>query len=313
MWLVRGVVCVHACVRARVRPEYYVGNFVVDQPRLPVGSLQVTWTLQNSNNKNHENGGNATPRRDTTTNITAPAPPTTMLPMQFSGRVALHNAHATLNATALDDEDDGSLAVAVAAGFTLDVWASADFQHADVVVVETQARGGLDLQVSFVPAKADSTWAARTKAYVYNPPPVTTSTSVAGGGGVLNITTQPHLAVKGTAHATAVMEVLDSTASSSAHDDNDAHEGVVNRTFVVSVSPVLASAKAAVQAATAEVDAATFASPSALDALRSKHAAWWSDFWPAGGFLSVDHAPLEAFWWIQVRARVRARSPTSPL
>ena len=34
--------------------------------------------------------------------------------------------------------------------------------------------------------------------------------------------------------------------------------------------------------------------------IRVAHAAWWANWWPAGGFVTLEHTPLESFWWIQL-------------
>eukprot|EP00750_Incisomonas_marina_P011428 INCI16375.3.p2 GENE.INCI16375.3~~INCI16375.3.p2 ORF type:complete len:310 (-),score=50.98 INCI16375.3:2123-3052(-) len=179
-------------------PEFYSSNFVLDQPRLPTGSFHITWEAAGAVNE-------------------TPA-------LQFAGRVSLYSARATLNATTLD----GS------AGFTVAAWCNAEYGKADVIVVETSTFGNMfKLVVQFVPALAASTWANKEPQYVYNPPPINSSTVF--GGGVLNVTTQPHLPAKGTAHATAVLHVNGQglgTASSS-------------QFFILSISPVLESPTAA--------------------------------------------------------------------
>jgi hypothetical protein len=35
-------------------------------------------------------------------------------------------------------------------------------------------------------------------------------------------------------------------------------------------------------------------------ALRARHEAWWAAWWPAGGWLTLDHAPLESFFYLQL-------------
>ena len=39
---------------------------------------------------------------------------------------------------------------------------------------------------------------------------------------------------------------------------------------------------------------------SSLAKLRGLHESWWSKFWPAGGVLTLDNSPMEAFWYTQL-------------
>lgn len=221
----------------------YLNNFVYDQPRLPVGHLVITWSSGRP--------------------LVAAA-----------GRVALHDAVATLNVST-----GGGGWCAIAA------WASAAYDSsggagADVVVVETTWGGGDACAASFVPERCVSTWKGRDERYVPNPPPLN-ATRVLSPELTLALTSQPHLPQSGTWHSSALLR---------------AAGGPRSATYFFTVSPVLASQAAADAWATAEVTAAA-----ALGrALRELHEAWWHAWWPAGGFLSFEYSVLESFWWSQL-------------
>ena len=143
-------------------------------------------------------------------------------------------------------------------------------------MVETTTFGDLQLSVVFVPLPA--TTPNPPKDYVPNPQPFTHSTSVPvaksmATTAVLNVTTQPHLPVKGTAHALALLKLESKTDASAA--------GTTNVVYVISISSVSDSAEDAQAQSTAQV---TQALPShvGLKGLRTQHESWWSSFYPAG-------------------------------
>jgi hypothetical protein len=278
-------------------PQAFTGDFVYDRPRLPIGHFIVQFS----------------------------APLTSA-----SGRLGLWDAEAQYNVST-----GGS-----AATTTLRIWASADHELADALVLEL---GGTERPaVRWVAEPGDSFWMARTLAkskvpcasrnmakcacgnrgvgyglckscphgcgsdegcvlcnnyvsvltacakpkdklcrlhsrdcrgQVPNPTPRTTSTT--GDHGTLNVTTQPHL--RGTAHSTAVLELSGRSA------------------FVVSVSPVSASAAAADVWASSQVTAAAAAG---IERVRTAHRAWWHAFWPAGGFLTYEYTVLESLFFL---------------
>ena len=127
--------------------------------------------------------------------------------------------------------------------------------------------------VEWIPAVAASTWASKLKTYVHNPPSATT-TSTPTPGVRLNVTSQPHLAVKGTGHASAVLSSYAGRA----------------QTHIVSLSNTKPSPAAADEHVTAQATRAH----ADLASIRAMHEAWWAAWWPAGGFLTLDHSPLEA-------------------
>ena len=157
-------------------PEY-LNNFVFDQPRLPIGHFELTWS--------------------------API-------VSATGRLSLHDGIAQLSITT----SSGTLG--------LKVWAQADWETADVMVLETSATGGESWNVTFVPEVARSTW--DSSSYVLNPAARVRTSSV-GPNLALTMVTQAHL--RPTAHSTAVLQ--------------DSGSGAV----YVTTSPVLASVTAA--------------------------------------------------------------------
>jgi alpha-L-fucosidase 2 len=161
------------------------------------------------------------------------------------------------------------------------IWASADYGTADVIVIETNATAGEAWRVVFVPEIAQSTWSGQDSRYVPNPPPVNAS-RVLGPQLLLNLTTQPHLL--GTAHTTAVLQSGSSSSSPS------------SAATILTISPVLASPNASDAWATQQVQAAA----SSLSTLRAAHLAFWNNFWPQGAFVTLDYSLLEEFWWIQL-------------
>lgn len=144
---------------------YYLGNFALDQPRLPLGYFSITL------------GSGA--------DLSAAA-----------GRVSLWDAVASLNLTTAR----GSCALAAWASAQHDRARGG----ADVVVLETSWSGGETCAVSWVPLPCESTWSGNDKRYVFNPPPLNAS-RVLNPETELTTVSQPHLPVKGTWHSTAVL------------------------------------------------------------------------------------------------------------
>ena len=185
------------------------------------------------------------------------------------GRIALYSARSSLDITT----SDGTLSLAV--------WACAAWDTAaDVITIEAAWSGSSSPTIAWVPEIAQSTWSGRDKDYVPNPPPLNTSSSPSNGQ-LLNVTTQPHL--MGTAHATAVLRIDDSSGSAA--------------TFFVAVSPVVASSNAATNEASMSV---TAAAQLGVPALRAAHEAWWAAWWPAGGFITLEDSVIESFVYIQL-------------
>ena len=182
-----------------------------------------------------------------------------------TGRIVLYGARAEYN-----------LSTASGGAVSLRVWACADADAADAIMVEAQGSGGERAVVTWEPALAQSTWSGRSTKYVQNPPPLNAS-APAPGGGTLNVTTQPHL--RGTAHSTAVWQ------------DSEA------QLTIVSISAVLASGAAADAWASAQVLKAQAAGTAAL---RVQHEAWWSSFWAQGGSLFLDYSVLEQLYYVQI-------------
>jgi len=197
--------------------------------------------------------------------------PSGKAPILASGRVSLFNARATLNVTT----------TTMGAGFSIAVWASADYESADVVVVETRPfgpGGGVMPLVKFFPA--DLTKDPHCSHCIPNLPSMADNVTTIGNNTELSITVQPHR--KGTAHALAVAKYTEGTTT----------------VRVVALSPVLKSSAAASANAAACAKRGVEADP--LGSLRTQHEAWWHNWWPAGGFLTVNHSPLESFFFIQL-------------
>lgn len=187
------------------------------------------------------------------------------------GRIALYNARSSLNVTS----GDGTFSIAI--------WACAAWDTAaDVITIEAAwiGNGSSSPTIAWVPEIAQSTWSGGNKDYVPNPPPLNASSSPSSGQ-LLNTTTQPHL--MGTAHATAVLRVDGSDGSTA--------------TLFVGISAVVASSEAATAAASASV---TAAAQLGVPALRAAHEAWWADWWPAGGFITMEDSVIESFVYIQL-------------
>ena len=235
------------------KKKFYVGNFVDDQPRLPSsGHFEISW------------------------------PSSGKVPVLASGRMSLYNARAILNITT----------TTAGGGFSIAVWASADYETADVVVVETRPFGpgdGIIPSVKFVPA--DLTKDPHCSVCIPNLPSVTNNvtTTIGNINTKLSVTVQQHR--KGTAHALAVAKYMNDTTT----------------VRVVALSPILSSNAAASSNAVARAKRGIEADP--LGRLRSKHEAWWHEWWPSGGFLTVDHSPLESFFYIQLFKFASAARP----
>jgi alpha-L-fucosidase 2 len=189
-------------------------------------------------------------------------------PVTGLGRLSLFDGTASLNITT----PSGAL--------SLRVWASAEWETADVIAVETDSSGGEVWQVSFVPEAAVSTWNSDAS-YVPNPPPINTTSSPAQNQ-ILNLTSQPHL--RGTGHTTAVLSISNGAGSPAT-------------TTFLTISPVQASVSASDAWATAQVAAAA---QTGVQALYAAHTAWWNAFWPAGGMVFLDYSVLESFFYIQI-------------
>jgi len=219
---------------------YYTGNFAYDQPRLPSGSIEISWK-------------SGTP-------ITI-----------AEGSVSLHSAVASLNVTT------------AAGGFEIQVWASAawDKMGGDVVVLEVTSSGGEEARAVWLPAVAASTWAKLNPLKTYVPNPASSTTTTTPMSGVyLNVTTQPHLPQKGTGHSSAVLSFADGP----------------KQYHIVCLSNTKPSPATADDIVKAQVIAAY----GSLTSIRQDHEAWWANWWPAGGFVTLEHTPLESFWWIQL-------------
>jgi len=113
-------------------PIYYLDNFALDQPRLPLGYFSIT--------------------------MTSGAPL-----LSATGRVSLWDAVAQLNVTT----PAGSCALAAWASAAHDRAAGG----ADVVVLETSWAGSEACVVKWVPLRCASTWSNDAR-YVFNPPPL---------------------------------------------------------------------------------------------------------------------------------------------
>ena len=115
------------------------------------------------------------------------------------GKVVMGTPAAAAQHAAADHPIDAAAAAAAAApppaACEYTVFASADYNLADVIQFGIQCTGGAKASLTWVPELAVSTWAQQCPGYVYNPAPVTT---VADG---IAVTTQMHLA--GTEHAVA--------------------------------------------------------------------------------------------------------------
>ena len=213
----------------------YIGNFALDQPRLPLGHLLIE--------------------------LDTPI-------IEATGRTILWDARSEISLTTLAGTQ-----------LTVAAWACAAWQDGDALVVEVRAIGGGSLpRISYVPEPAVSTWAGGEKRYVFNPEPALAST-VVGAGVTLNTTTQSHLV--GTAHATAVVDDASSPGA---------------RTLFIATSAVLSSPAAASAAAAGAATAAQAAGA----ALRAAHEAWWHNWWPAGGAVTLDFSKFESFFYIQL-------------
>jgi hypothetical protein len=117
---------------------------------------------------------------------------------RVDARLSLFRARVDINITTAD----GAFSLAAWAPAVIDAAAGG----ADVVVVElAPGAGAAAPRASFVPDIAQSTWSGRDARYTPNPAPL--NSSAPAGRGTLNVTTQPHLPQKGTAHATAVLAV----------------------------------------------------------------------------------------------------------
>ena len=65
--------------------------------------------------------------------------------------------------------------------------------------------------------------------------------------------------------------------------------------FIVATSPVSKDTAAADAWASAQVLAAAKAG---VENLRAAHRAWWHAFWPAGGFVTIEHTVLESLYFL---------------
>lgn len=183
-----------------------------------------------------------------------------------TGKISLYNGIVILNIIT----DQGTLA--------LNMYASADWTTADVMVLETNSTNNEHWSITWIPEIAQSTWSGQSNRYVPNPAPFNSSSSI-GNNLLLNMTTQAHL--KGTAHTTAILQSTITTQST---------------IYYITISPVLSSTTVANNWATAQVQQGQQAGYS----LRIAHVNWWNSFWPNGGFITVEYSILESFWFIQI-------------
>lgn len=167
----------------------------------------------------------------------------------------------------------------------LRMWASADVQMADALVLEVDSNGsgqGVSAQatasVRWVPDSAQSTWIGRDPKYVPNPPP--DNRSIATAHGQLNVTSQMHL--RGTAHSTAVLELR-------------GRQDAVRVAYVTSVSSVSVDATVSDAWAIRQVN---LAASVGLDSLHAAHELWWHAFWPDGGFVTYEYTVLESLYFL---------------
>jgi hypothetical protein len=127
---------------------------------------------------------------------------------------------------------------------------------------------------------ADSKGCILCNNYVSNSPPLNSSTPDLSGGRV-NITSQMHL--RGTAHSTAIFECN--------HGDK-CGPGV---TFFTSVSAVRSSK---VEADSWVVDQVTAAGQTGVGAMKLAHQQWWHDFWQRGSFVTYEYTVLESLYFL---------------
>ena len=132
--------------------------------------------------------------------------------------------------------------------------------------------------VTFVPASANQ---GDYDDYVPNPPFKTTRKMVDDNTS-MEITTQPHL--KGTSHSTGVLRT----------DDGDEKS-----TYYVSLSPILGSEEDSNGHVTDVLNSVVALGSSAFDSIEAAHTEYWNEWWPQGAAITLDHSPLEAFYYVQ--------------
>eukprot|EP01050_Picozoa_sp_SAG11_P022974 SAG11_NODE_4484_length_1878_cov_7.328274_2_plen_337_part_00 len=272
-------------------PGSWTNDFVYDQPRLPIGHFELTFSA---------------PVRGAV------------------GRLSLFNAEASYNVSTADGKicELRAFAPSPTAEATADVvvleatrggvcgrvafmpapaeslWAprtarvaSCDSQVAKGLskcwcqgaIPETAHRSGSGLCQACVggcvPWKASR--CSECNDYVANPAPVLASSSVLGGR--LNMTTQLHL--RGTAHTTAIYTC-------------GGAEKLCGRgglAYFTAVSGVSEDRAAADEWAAGQASAAAALG---TDAMRASHRRWWAEWWPRGGFVTYEYTVLESLFYL---------------
>lgn len=152
-----------------LKSPYYLDNFALDQPRLPVGLFRISWL-----------SGAA--------------------PTSAQGRVSLYDGVASLNVST----PSGSCALAAWASAVHDSAAPGGNGGADVVVLETSWTGGEQCIVQWETLPCTSTWSGNDNRYVFNPAALN-ATSTLSPELELTLISQQHLPQKGTWHSSAVL------------------------------------------------------------------------------------------------------------
>ena len=148
---------------------YYLDDFALDQPRLPVGYFRITW----------RSGA---------------------VPSGVEGRVSLFDGVASLNVTT----PSGSCALAAWASAVHDSSAPGGNGGADAIVLETSWTGAEACVVAWVTQPCVSTWSGNDNRYVFNPAALN-KTATLSPELELTLVSQQHLPQKGTWHSSAVL------------------------------------------------------------------------------------------------------------
>ena len=224
----------------------YKNDFVMDQPRMPSGYFEISWWGNSSSD----------------------------LPRRAKGRMNLFDGTTTLHVETTTSGD----------GFDLFIFANAAAPSSpNVIVMEATAfGGGSPPTITFIPANPNEN---DHDNYIPNPPPYTTRDNV-DEKTTVEVTVQPHLPSKGTAHAAGVMRIDDADDAS-------------RSTYFVSLSPVLPDDDAATNFVVAELNRVTEMPYAPVSTMLNSHKNYWNNWWPQGGFLSIDHSPMESFFYVQ--------------
>lgn len=267
-------------------PSYYTGDFVYDQPRLPIGHFDITfdaptlgavgrlslWNAEASYNVSTAPGKTCELRAWALSPTRAADADVIVLEVSRDG--------ACGRVEWMPEPGDSLWKARTDAKTTLACSDPSQAARKRCACGDGQAGYGLCKLCS---SCADNKGCLLCNNYVSNPLPIKSSTPDSSGGRV-NVTSQKHL--RGTAHSTAIFECT-------VTDGDKCGQGGL--AYFTSVSAVLSSQSKADRWA---VDQVTVANLIGAHAMKMAHRRWWHAWWQRGSFVTYEYTVLESLYFL---------------